>query len=165
MVVRCRLKDHEDGLVMLNSYYEDGIFQFAPNNYYGFFFLHTFPSTIAFEFKYALFYKFNIKLSIFVARKCSVQLLSTTLTLKRLVENDVKTNVKHKKNVLTSCTRVVLHPCSMLGWNNSRLNWDSQLHFHILFITYACGDQQSWVSVTHSYCNALQMWQGIGTCI
>ena len=113
MVVRCRLKDHEDGLVMLNSYYEDGIFQFAPNNYDGFFFLHTFPSTIAFEFKYALFYKFNIKLSIFVARKCSVQLLSTTLTLKRLAENDVKTNVKHKKKcpdvMHESCVTPLLH--------------------------------------------------------
>ena len=35
--------------VMPNSYPEWRNFQFSPNNHYGFFFLHTLPSTIAFR--------------------------------------------------------------------------------------------------------------------
>ena len=65
-------------------------FQFAPKNHYGFFFLHTFPSTTAFKLEYALFYQFFSKLTVFFIKKCSVQLLSKTLTSKHLMENDVK---------------------------------------------------------------------------
>ena len=49
--------------MMPNSYPSPRNFQFAPNNHYGFFFLPTFPSTIAFQLKYALFYQFNVKTS------------------------------------------------------------------------------------------------------
>ena len=44
--------------VMPNSYPEWRDFQFAPNNHYGFFFLHTLPSTIAFWLKYVFVYQF-----------------------------------------------------------------------------------------------------------
>ena len=54
------------------------------------------------------FYNFMLKqLSI---KKCSVLLLSTTLTLKCLVENDVKNWLWSQKDSLMSCTRIVLHP-------------------------------------------------------
>ena len=44
--------------VMPNSYPETRDFQFAPNNHYGFFFLHTLPSTIAFRLEYVFVYQF-----------------------------------------------------------------------------------------------------------
>ena len=44
--------------VMPNSYPEWQDFQFAPNNHYGFFFLHTLPSTIAFRLEYVFIYQF-----------------------------------------------------------------------------------------------------------
>ena len=40
-------------------------FQFAPKNLYGFFFLHTLPSTSAFRLEYVLFYQFYTKITIF----------------------------------------------------------------------------------------------------
>ena len=43
---------------MPNSYPERQDFQFAPNNHYGFFFLHTLPSTIAFRLEYVFVYQF-----------------------------------------------------------------------------------------------------------
>ena len=70
---------------MPNSYPSDGIFslhrripsdaeqlpewrnfQFAPKNHYGYFFLHTLPSTIAFRLEYVLFYQFYAKITTFV---------------------------------------------------------------------------------------------------
>ena len=44
--------------VMPNSYPEWRGFQFAPNNHYGFFFLHTLPSTIAFRLEYVFICQF-----------------------------------------------------------------------------------------------------------
>ena len=44
--------------VIPNSYPEGRDFQFAPNNHYGFFFLHTLPSTIAFGLEYVFIYQF-----------------------------------------------------------------------------------------------------------
>ena len=43
--------------VMPNSYPEWRDFQFAPNNHYGFSFLHTLPSTIAFTIEYVFVYQ------------------------------------------------------------------------------------------------------------
>ena len=40
-------------------------FQFALKNHYGFFFLHTLPSTIAFRLEYVLFYQFYTKITTF----------------------------------------------------------------------------------------------------
>ena len=61
---------------MPNSYPEWRKFQFASNNHYKFFFLHTLPSTTVIN--YALFYQFCVKISTFSIKKCSVQLPSTT---------------------------------------------------------------------------------------
>ena len=43
--------------------------------------------------KYALLYQFYAQISLILVRKCSVRLLSTTLTSKLLVEKDVTTYV------------------------------------------------------------------------
>ena len=88
-------------------------FQFAPKKHYGFFFLHTLPSPIAFRLEYVLFYQIYANITIFSIKKSSVRLLSYRLTLNRLAETDVKWRQKWHQNVktviLTSCTRVVLH--------------------------------------------------------
>ena len=93
-ITRVTVRHHEVCRVMPNSYPEWQNFQFTPNNHYGFFFLHTFPSTIAFklEIQYALFYQFYAKTNIFFIKKYSVHLLSKTLMskLQKMVENDVK---------------------------------------------------------------------------
>ena len=46
-------------------HHEDWNFQFAPKNHYGFFFLQTLPSTIAFKLEYVLFYQFDAKITTF----------------------------------------------------------------------------------------------------
>ena len=74
---------------MPNSYPEWLNFQFAPNNYYGSFFLHTLPLTIAFKLLYALFYQYYTGISTFLVKKCLVRLLLMTVT-KHLAENDLK---------------------------------------------------------------------------
>ena len=75
-------------------------FQFAPNNQYGyFFFLHSFPSTIAFKLAHVLFYQFYARLTVSFIKKCSVRLLSKTLTSKRLTENNVKIEVMHESRL------------------------------------------------------------------
>ena len=53
-------------------------FQFAPNNHYRFFFLHTLPLAIVFKLGYVFFNQFYAEISIFSIKKCSVRLLSTT---------------------------------------------------------------------------------------
>ena len=45
-------------------------FQLAPNNHYGFFFLHTLPSIIAFRLKYVLFYQSWAKIATSAVKKC-----------------------------------------------------------------------------------------------
>ena len=51
-VTRVTVRHHKAWRVMLNIYPEWWNFQFAPNNNYGFFFLHTLPSTIAYRLEY-----------------------------------------------------------------------------------------------------------------
>ena len=70
--------------MMPNSYAERWNFQFAPNNHYGFFFLHTLPLSITFMLEFVLF---MLKLLHFLIKRCSVWFLSEMLT--RLAENDV----------------------------------------------------------------------------
>ena len=92
-------------------------FQFAPTNHYGFFFLHTFPSTIAFRLEYVLFYQFYAKITTFFDQEMfgTAPLLYVDVETfgGNWRENDVNTS-KWRQNVkiviLTSCTRVVLHP-------------------------------------------------------
>ena len=73
---------------MPNNYPEWRNFPFAPNNHYGFFFLHKLPLTIAFKLEYALFYEFVAKITQYAVKKCSVRLLLMTLTWERLAEID-----------------------------------------------------------------------------
>ena len=63
-IKRVIVRYHEAYHMMANSYPEWWNFQFAPHNHFGFFFLHTLPSTIAFKLEYALFYKFYSIISI-----------------------------------------------------------------------------------------------------
>ena len=73
-------------------------FQYAPKNHFGFFFLHTLPSTIAFRLKYMLFYQFYAKITTFFEQ----EKFGTALLLYVDVEmfggnwreNDVKNDVK-----------------------------------------------------------------------
>ena len=53
-------------------------FQFAPNNHYRSFFLHTLPSTIVFKLDYVVFYKFYTEDTTFPIKKCSVRHPSST---------------------------------------------------------------------------------------
>ena len=71
---------------MLNSCSEWRNFQFAWDDYYWFFFLHTLPSTIAFRLDYLLFYLFYAKITTFFLKNFLVRLLSNTLALKHLME-------------------------------------------------------------------------------
>ena len=120
-VTRVTVRHHEACRVMPNSYPEWRNFQFEPNNHYRFFFLHTLPSTIAFRLEYVLFYQLYAKITTFFSiKKRSVRLLGRRLVWRKLtrkwrqdVKDDVSTsemmsNVKIV--ILTSCTRVVLHP-------------------------------------------------------
>ena len=84
---------HEACRVVPNSYPECRNFQFAPNKHYGFFFLYTLTSSIAFRSLYALFYQYYAEIFTFSVKKCLVQLLPTALTSKRLAENDIKSDV------------------------------------------------------------------------
>ena len=54
-------------------------FQFAPNNRYRFFFLHTLPLTIVFKCGYALFDQFYAEIRTFVIKKCLISLLAMNL--------------------------------------------------------------------------------------
>ena len=93
------VRHHEACQVMPNSYPEWRNFQFVPNNNYGFFFLRTLPSTTGFKLEYAKIYHFAVK-------NCSVPLSD--------VDGETFSGKWRKnwrqKDVLTSCTRVVLHP-------------------------------------------------------
>ena len=109
-------------------------FQFAPKNYYGFFFLHTVPSTIAFRLEYVLFYQFYAKITTFFDQ----EKFGTAPLLYNDVEtfggnwrengekNDVKTAI------LTSCTRVILHPsCNLSVSQKSRSGMQEEFFLHI----------------------------------
>ena len=62
-----------------------------------FFFLHTLPSTIAFKLKYILSCQSYAKITTFFIKKCSVRLLSMTMS-KHLVENSFKYWRQNKTN-------------------------------------------------------------------
>ena len=69
-VMRVTVRLHEACRVMPKSLDAEQLpewrnFQFAPKNHYGFFFLHTLPSTIAFKLEYVLFYQFCAKITTF----------------------------------------------------------------------------------------------------
>ena len=53
-VTRVTVRYHEACRIIPNSFLEWQNLQFEPNNHYGFFSLHTLPSTIAFKLKYAI---------------------------------------------------------------------------------------------------------------
>ena len=75
-------------------------FQFAPNNHYGFFFLHTLPSTITFRLEY-VFYQFYAKITTFFDKENfgAVSLLYVDVETfgrnwRQNVKNDVKTSYR-----------------------------------------------------------------------
>ena len=73
-VTRVTVQHHEACQVMPNSSPEWRNFQFTPNNHYGFFFLHTFPSTmhVAFKLQYSLFYQFYAKITVFFIKNVRI---------------------------------------------------------------------------------------------
>ena len=80
------VRHHSASLVMPNSYPAWRNFHFAHKNHYGFFFLHTLPSTIGFRLEYSLFYDIYLKVDQFAVKNCAVRLLSMMLTVKRFAE-------------------------------------------------------------------------------
>ena len=60
-VTRVTVRYHEAFRLMPNRYSEWRKFQFAPNNNFWLFFLHSLPSTISSKLEYALFCPFNAK--------------------------------------------------------------------------------------------------------
>ena len=74
-------------------------FQFAPKNHYGFFFLHTLPSTIVLRLEYVLFYQFYAKITIFFDQeKFGTAPLLYFDVMRCLAETKVKMNSRQKKN-------------------------------------------------------------------
>ena len=73
-----------------------------PKNHYGFFFLHTLPSTIAFRFEYVLFYQFYAKITTFLDQEkfdMAPLLYNDVETFGRnWLENDVKTSKMTSKS-------------------------------------------------------------------
>ena len=111
-VMRVTVRHHEACLVMPNSNPEWWNFQFEPNNHYGFFFLHTLPSQLHLCLK-MLFYQKYTQITTFYDQEVFGSYLRSwrqnilrkmTSTWHQDVQNDVKIVI------LTSCTRVVLHP-------------------------------------------------------
>ena len=99
-VTRVTVRHHKACRVMPNSYPEWRNFQFAPNNHYRFFFLHTLPSTIAFRLECVLFCHIYAEITTFSIKRCSVRFLSKTLASKCLAENrrqDVENDVETSK--------------------------------------------------------------------
>ena len=118
-------------LVMPTSYPEGWNFQFAPNNYYRFFFLNTLPLTTAFKLKCVLFCQFYTKISTFFCQ----DLFSSAPTF----DVDVgtfsgkwpqKLTSWRPNSILSSYTRVVLHPsCKTTFPSPSRVHRNSgQVH-------------------------------------
>ena len=89
-------------------------FQFAPKNYYGLFFLHTLPSTIAFRLEYVLFYQFYAKITTFFDQERFGTAALLYVDVETFWRKKTSTCQKWRQNVkiviLTSCKRVVLHP-------------------------------------------------------
>ena len=92
-------------------------FQFAPSNHYGFLFLHTLPSTIAFRLEHVLFYQFYAKITTFFDQERFGMAPLLYVDVETFGETDMKITSRHQKwrqnvkiVILTSCTRVVFHP-------------------------------------------------------
>ena len=131
-----------------NSYPEWRNFQFAPNYHYGFFFLHTLPSTIAFRLEYMLFYHINAEITTFSIKRCSVRFLSNTLTSKRLKENwrqhDVKTSKMTSKlsswrharesSYIPRVRRHFLAPVGFTGMQEFQISLYSSIFCQIIYI-------------------------------
>ena len=64
-VTRVSVRHHKACRVMPNNYPEWWNFQFAPNIHYGFFFLHTLPSTTTFRLEYLFFYQIYTEITAF----------------------------------------------------------------------------------------------------
>ena len=90
-------------------------FQFAPKNHYGFFFLHTLPSTIAFRLEYVLFYQFYAKITTFFNQEKFFTTPLWYIDIETFGGNWQEIDVRMSKNdvkiiVPLSCTTVVLQP-------------------------------------------------------
>ena len=105
-VTMVTVRHHDACRVMPNIYPEWRNLQFNPSSHYRFFFLHTLLSTIAFRLEYVGFFlSIYAKITTFFSiKKCSVRLLSYTLTSKRLRKltwkwrQDVKITSKRKNH-------------------------------------------------------------------
>ena len=97
---------------MPNRYPEWRNFPFAPNNYYGYFFLHTLPLTVAFK---RYFINSALNSLLFRSRQSFVRLLRMTLTSKRLAADVVmtsKTPWRHKRESSHTSWSETTFPCT-----------------------------------------------------
>ena len=92
-------------------------FQFAPKNHYGFFFLHTLPSTVAVRLEYVLFYQFYAIITTFVDQKKFGMAPLLYVDIKKFGgnwrENNVKTSKmtsKHQNRYTDVLHENLLHP-------------------------------------------------------
>ena len=113
-VTRVTVRHHQACRVMPNSYPEWRNFHFLPNSHYGFFFLHTRPSSTAFKLCY--FVNFTLKYLHFWSRQVRFSFylrrwrhdVWQKMTSKTYIMTS-KLASWHQKNVLMSCTRIILH--------------------------------------------------------
>ena len=99
--------------MMPNSYPDWWNFQFAPNNHYGFLFLHTLPTTIAFKLEYVLFYQFYAEITTFFNQEMFGSVPIEDVDVETFGGNDVNMTSEHEKwrqNVTDIMHEVVLHP-------------------------------------------------------
>ena len=114
------VRHHKACRVMLKLF-EWQNFQYAPKNHYGFFFLHTLPSTIAFRLENVLFYQFYAKKTTFFDQEKFgiAPLLYVDVEVETFGGNwHEKWCQNVKIIILTSYTSVVLYPSSKITFSS-----------------------------------------------
>ena len=146
-VTRVTVWHHQACRVMPNSYPEWQNFQFPPISHYGFFFLHKIHLSLFMHY----FINFNANTSIFSIKKCLVQLLSTTMMSRHLVENDVK---DWRHTVKKTSWHHAWEPSYTRGWCKMTFPCISQSHRNSCRVYKKCHEKNR---------NKSLIWQRQGT--
>ena len=96
-ITRVTVRHHEACQLTPNSYPEWRIFKFTPHNHYGFFFLHTLPSTITFRLEYVLFYQIYAEITIFFNQEMFDSVPVYDIEVKMFCRNRLQHDVKTSK--------------------------------------------------------------------
>ena len=152
---------------MPNSYPSDGIFISHRRTIMDSFSCMLFLRQSHLDLNMCCFINLTLKYLHFSIKKSSVRLLPYTLTSKRLAETDVKMTWRRKKwrqnvkiIILTSCTRVVLHPPP-----NVRQHFPGPVGFTNIAVGYArikcCIWAISWRNLSASLYYMKTVWRRI----